>query len=143
MRGSRVPGVLLALAGLAIGLEATTFETVFLTDPVGPKALPLLAGALLFLAGAHAAWRPSAAPEPIRRGWTLVGAGAAFVAYSLLLGTLGFVLSTTLLVAALSHLYGAPPRRGIPVAALFALALWALFVHTLALPLPIGSLWMR
>ena len=33
-------GKTLAIAGAAAGLEATTFDVTFMTDPVGPKALP-------------------------------------------------------------------------------------------------------
>ena len=56
---------------------------------------------------------------------------------------LGFVLSTTLVVAALSHLYGARPGRGVTAALLLSIGLWLLFVRVLALPLPVGSLWIR
>ena len=69
--------------------------------------------------------------------WKLAGATGAFLLYAVALGFLGFFLSTTLVVAALSHLYGALPRRGVPAAALLSAGLWLLFVQILALPLPI------
>lgn len=141
----RVAGGVLVAVGAAVGVEATTFDVRFLTDPVGPKALPLLVAVMLVVAGVHQTLRPDhAAGWPPRRVLGMLGAAtAAFLAYPLALDFLGFWLSTTLVVAALSHLYGAPPRRGVPAAGLLAGALWLLFVELLALPLPIGSLWMR
>jgi putative tricarboxylic transport membrane protein len=142
---ARIPGALLTLAGVAIGLEATTFDVAFVSDPVGPKALPMLVAVILVGAGLRGLVRP---PQAVR--WPsrpvalrIVGAAAAFLSYALLLEAIGFFLATTLVVAALSHLYGAPPRQGIPSAAVLAGLLWLLFVRLLALPLPIGDLWMR
>lgn len=142
---ARVPGLLLVLAGVGIGLEATTFEVRFMTDPVGPKALPYLVALMLLLAGAQGLLRPDPAGSwPARSAIPkLVAATLVFLTYSVALAPLGFFLSTTLVVAALSHLYGAPARRGVPAAALLSGALWLLFVYLLALPLPVGTLWMR
>jgi putative tricarboxylic transport membrane protein len=141
----RVPGLLLTLAGAGIGLEATTFEVRFMTDPVGPKALPYLVALMLLLAGAKGLVRPDPASSWPARATVpkLAAATVAFLTYSVALTSLGFFLSTTLVVAALSHLYGAPVRHGVPAAALLSGALWLLFVHLLALPLPVGTLWMR
>lgn len=47
----RTAHVLLVVGGAAIIAEATTFDVAFMTDPIGPKALPIVAGALLLLAG--------------------------------------------------------------------------------------------
>ncbi|HSH74736.1 MAG TPA: tripartite tricarboxylate transporter TctB family protein [Longimicrobiales bacterium] len=138
-------GVALVVAGAAIGLEATTFDVSFITDPVGPKALPYLVAAMLLLAGVHAALRPPTGVTWPDRATLLqlAGATAAFLAYTVALDVLGFVLSTTLVVAALSHLYGARPGRGVTAALLLSIGLWLLFVRVLALPLPVGSLWIR
>ena len=145
MTRDRVPGLVLAIAGAAAGFEATTFDVNFMTDPVGPKALPYLVALTLVFAGLHAAVRPQlGTPWPSRQMlWKLAGATGAFLLYAAALGFLGFFLSTTLVVAGLSHLYGASPRRGVPAAALLSAALWLLFVQLLALPLPIGELWIR
>lgn len=140
----RAPGVVIALLGLAAGLEATTFDVRFLTDPVGPKALPMLVAAILVLAGARAALLPDhVAAWPDRSlVLKLVGAAVAFLLYPLALPVVGFFASTTLVVAVLSWLYGAPWVKGAAAAAALSGALWLLFVRVLALPLPIGSLWM-
>jgi len=145
VNSARLAGVVLAVVGLAIGVEASTFNVSFMTDPIGPKALPYVVGLVLFFAGVHGAARPESEVAWPGRSMQakLAGACAAFLLYPLALEVLGFVLSTTLVVGALSHLYGAPPKRGVPAAALLSVALWLLFVRLLALPLPVGSLWMR
>lgn len=145
MRRARFPGVVLFAAGAAIGLEASTFDVSFLTDPIGPKALPYVVAVVLLLAGVHTALRPRGGVAWPTRGVVakLAAATAAFLVYPLALPVLGFVLSTTLVVATLSHLYGAAARHGLPAAAALSAGLWLLFVRVLALPLPIGSLWLR
>ena len=144
MSTSRIPGAVLMALGLGISVEATTFEVGFLTDPVGPKALPLLVGVLLTLAGAHALARPGPAPWPERAALTRVAAAVVlFLLYGVALAPLGFFLSTTLAVAGLGLLYGAPAGRAGAAAMVLAAALWVLFVRVLALPLPVGDLWTR
>jgi putative tricarboxylic transport membrane protein len=145
MRGTgRIPGLVLIAVGLAIGLVATGFDVAFLTDPVGPKALPWLAAAALVLAGIHQARHPDDTRWPTRGTLVRMGFGsAALLVYGLVLPWLGFLLSTTVVVAALSHLFGAPPRRSVPAALTLTVGLWVVFVRVLALPLPIGDLWMR
>jgi putative tricarboxylic transport membrane protein len=141
----RLPGVVIALLGLVAGVEASGFEVAFLTDPVGPKALPYLVSAILVVAGIRSALEPKSdtawPPAAARR--KIGAAAAAFLLYAIALPFIGFFVSTTLVVACLSGLYGAPVRRGLPAAALVAGTLWLLFVWALALPLPVGELWMR
>ena len=144
-RKQRIVGSVLIAAGAAAGLEASTFDVGFLTDPIGPKALPYLVAATLVLAGIHAIARPGdRARWPTRSaGMRIAAAVAAFLLYSVALPFIGFFLATTLIVAALSHLYGAPPLRGISAAATLSAVLWLLFVRLLSLPLPVGDLWIR
>lgn len=144
-RHDRIAGGILALIGLATGLEATTFDVAFLTDPVGPKALPVLVAVILFGAGAEMSARPRAQVElpPTAAARRMALAGLAFLAYGLLLPWLGFFLSTSLVVAVLGLLFGGP-RRGSALAGVgLAATLWLLFVVLLSLPLPIGDLWIR
>ena len=135
----RVPGVVLALTGAAVGIEALTFNVGFMTDPVGPKALPLVVAATLILAGFHAAIRPpEAARWPDRAiGLQIGSAVGAFLAYAVALPLVGFFISTTLVVSALSHLYGASPAqhpgRGAP--------LWRPLAALRADPRPSASHW--
>jgi putative tricarboxylic transport membrane protein len=138
-----VAGALLATGAVAVGLEASTFEVVFLSDPIGPKALPYLTALILGSAGLGLLVRPDVEvtwPEPSVFA-RLAGATAVFVAYPALLPVLGFFTSTTAVVTALSVLYGGPPVRATAAAAALAGALWLLFSVVLGLPLPVGDLW--
>jgi len=144
-RHDRIAGGVLALIGLATGMEATTFDVAFMTDPVGPKALPALVAVILFSAGAGVFTRPRIRVElpPAATARRMALAGLAFLAYGLLLPWLGFFLSTSLVVTVLGLLFGGP-RRGSTIAGVsLAATLWLLFVVLLSLPLPIGDLWIR
>lgn len=132
-------GALLALAS-AVALEARTFRVVFLTDPLGPRALPLLVAAVMAGCGLVLLRRPGPVPAWPRRGGLLRAAGGALVfgIYALLLEPLGFGVATTAAVAALGVLFGAPPLRGLAAGAVVSAALWLLFVWGLGIPLPTG-----
>lgn len=145
MSADRLTGGILVLLGTAVGLEAVTFDVAFLTDPVGPKALPLLVAVMLVVAGLRAVARPRddlSLPE----AGTIVrvaGAVAAFLLYAVALPWIGFFLSTTLVVTALALLFRGPPARALASAAILSGVLWLLFVRALSLPLPVGDLWIR
>lgn len=153
-RGEAVAGAGLIAAGLAVATEALTFNVNFLTDPLGPKALPLLSAALFVFAGVgvlreaqrgpKAGATPDAASRdaasPVRVMAPTVG---VLLGYSLLLVPLGFIVATPVAVALLARIFGAPWRRGAATGGLVTVLLWALFTLALSLPLPVGDLWMR
>jgi putative tricarboxylic transport membrane protein len=141
----RIAGAVVLVAGVATALEATTFNVAFLTDPVGPKALPFVVAATLVVAGASMLLRPRPSAElpTASAAVRMAGAAAAFLAYSAVLPWIGFYLSTTLVVAALAVLYRGPLKGGLLAGLALATVLWLLFVRLLALPLPVGDLWMR
>ena len=145
MRSARIAGVFLVVIGAAVGFEASTFEVSFMADPIGPKALPNVVAAMLLMAGFILMLRPktNVVWPNLRVRAKLVGAVMALLFYPLALHVLGFVISTMLVVTGLSHLYGAPLRRGLAAAAILSVVLWLFFVQMLALPLPIGSVWLR
>lgn len=145
MTRDRVTGAVLVLLGLAAALEASTFDVAFMTDPVGPKALPYLVAGMLVAAGVTAIARPrDAGAAPARPALLRIAAAVvAFVAYAVALPFVGFFASTTLVVAALALLYRGPPVASIASAALLSGALWLLFVRVLSFPLPVGDLWIR
>ena len=144
-RSERVAGVVLVLAGLGVAAEASTFTVGFMTDPVGPKALPYLSAFVFVVAGALLAWRPGAGPVWPARALVarMAGATAAFLVYAALLAPIGFFTATTAVVGTLSVLFGGPPRKAFAAAALLAAAMWFGFVYGLGLPLPMGALWTR
>ncbi len=144
-RVDRVAGATLALAGLATAVEASTFDVAFLTDPVGPKALPALVAVMLVGAGTRLLVRPRpsiALPER-ETAMRMGGAVLAFLVYAAALPWLGFFTSTSLVVAALALLYSGPRRGSILAGLAVSGVLWLLFVALLSLPLPVGDLWIR
>jgi putative tricarboxylic transport membrane protein len=145
MRVDRVAGGTLLLVGAAVGLEATTYDVTFMTDPVGPKALPFLVSAIVVLAGLATLLRPRASvPLPERRtAVAMAAAVAAFLLYAVALPFLGFFTSTTLVVLALALLYRGPSLPSLGAALALSGGLWLLFAALLSLPLPVGSLWIR
>lgn len=152
--GPRAIGIVVVGIGVAVALEARTFNVNFLTDPLGPKALPWLVAALFGAAGLALSRRQRGHPtrelgepaEPEASATSLgpvAAAGGVFLAWSLTLVPLGFALSTPLAVAALARLFGGNWKGGLLTGAVLTTLLWVLFAMVLALPLPQGSLWMR
>lgn len=140
----RIAGVVLVLVAVAIGTEALGFRVSFPTDPLGPRAFPLLAAAVLFVGGLLLILRPGEEPAwPARPGRLTLSLGvAALLVHASLLDVLGFFLSTTAVMTGLALLLGGPPRRSLTGSVAFAGALYLLFSYLLRLPLPIGSLFM-
>ena len=134
---------MVAALGLAVGAEATTFDVLFRTDPVGPKLLPLVAAAIFVGSGVFLAARPGPGapwpPGPVLA--RMAGAVAAFGAYAALIGPLGFVVATTGTVSALSLLFGGPWKKAVTAALTLSVVLWYLFVWVLGLLLPLGTVW--
>ena len=142
-RTDRVSGIVLATLGVAVGAEATTFDVLFLTDPVGPKALPLLSAVIFVGAGLTLALRPGIGGSwpPRQTLVRMAGALAAFGVYAALLAPLGFVVATTLTVASLSLLFDGPWKKSLGAALTLSVVLWYLFVWVLGLTLPLGAVW--
>jgi len=144
-RSTRVAGAVLVILAAAIGLEATTFNVAFVTDAIGPKALPMLVALILGIAALRMLIVPDSDVSWPAQGPALriVGAGVAFILYAGLLPWIGFFTCTTAVVSILSLLYDGPPRKSLLAAAALSGILWLLFVVLLGLALPIGELWMR
>jgi putative tricarboxylic transport membrane protein len=143
--GERIAGAICILVAAAIALEARTFHIGFLSDPIGPRAMPWLAAVLLGAGGLVILLRPGAEPEwpkATMRGRIAVTV-AAFAAYSVLIAPLGFILATTLLMTALARVFEGRVVPGLVAGALFSGAMWLLFVLGLGVPLPIGILFTR
>jgi putative tricarboxylic transport membrane protein len=140
----RLAGTALLLLAGAVALASRGFVVGFPADPVGPRALPLFAAALLAGAALPFLLRPG--PEPrwpeAHLALRLAAATALLLAHPLLLATTGFIVTTGGVITALSLLFGGPPLRSAMAAFAFAGGLYLLFVHALGLPLPIGSLFL-
>ena len=140
----RLTGAVLLAAGGAIAVEGFTFAVAFMTDPVGPKALPWLVAVMLAVPGVIVLLRPGEEPDLPDRDAVVRMAGAilAFLVYAAALPFLGFFTSTTLVMTALALLYRGPPLASVAASAALSGGLWLLFVRILSLPLPVGELWI-
>ena len=144
-KSDRVAGALLVVVALLIALESRNFTVGFVTDPLGPKAFPLVAAGLLLVGGVTLLVRPGAFsswPQAAQLLRVAEGAVCLF-AYALLLGTLGFFTTTLLVIAAFSLRLGGRPIPAIFTAAGISAALYMLFFYLLGIALPLGSLFVR
>jgi putative tricarboxylic transport membrane protein len=145
-RSDRIAGGLCVVAAVGIALVARTYRVGFVTDPIGPRAMPWLAAALLGSGGVILGLRPGPEPDwpppgPTRRGIAIAVLSLAL--YAILIGPFGFVLATTLLMTALARVFGGRLVPGLLAGAAFSGVMWLLFVMGLGVPLPIGMLFTR
>ena len=140
----RTAGSVLLLLAALVSLEARTYIVGFLTDPVGPRAVPFLVAGLLAVAGVWLIVGPGVdKPWPVGGVWKRIGfAVFVLVIYAILIDTLGFFVTTTLAVTGLSLTFGGPLRSSALAGAAFAVCVYVLFVYLLGIPLPIGDLFL-
>ena len=108
----RIFGLVVVLVALAFIASATQIQTSFLSDPVGPKAFPILVGSVAALCGVIMILRPDQEPEwpQLRTLGALLVSVFVLVAYAYLLKPLGFLIPTTIVAGVLS--YQINPRIG-------------------------------
>jgi putative tricarboxylic transport membrane protein len=138
-------GALLLLLAATAAWQARGYRVAFIADPVGPRAFPLVAAALVALGGGWIALRPATgAGGPARAPIARLGAAAAALAlYPVALPVLGFITATGALMWLLALLFGGRGVRAALAGLLIAAAMYALFVYALGVPLPIGRLFLR
>lgn len=137
MASDRIFGLVALFVALAYIASATQIETSFLVDPVGPKAFPIMVGAVAALSALVMVLRPDPDPAwPPARTWrSLALAVVVLVAYAYALKPMGFIVPTAIAAAILS--YQISPR-GLPAAlsgAGLSVGLFILFKYALGLGL--------
>lgn len=141
-RYDRAGAIVLLIFALLYGLDAGRIAYSFSSDPLGPRAFPLiLAGVLAFLSLLYLLRPGGAEPWPHGRllARSLAIPGLVLVS-ALLMEPLGFAMTMTLLVIGVSRVFGAPWRFAI-LGGVGQAALWFLiFRYLLDVYLPGGSL---
>ncbi|PWQ95581.1 tripartite tricarboxylate transporter TctB family protein [Leucothrix pacifica] len=137
MISDRIFGLVVLMVSLAFIASATQIQTSFLSDPVGPKAFPMLVGGIAGLCGLVMMIRPDPDPQ-WAKGRTLIAlfvAIAVLVAYAYALKPFGFIIPTAIAAAVLS--YQISPRAGPAALAGIGLSvgLFVLFKYALDLGL--------
>lgn len=137
----RITGLVLLIFAIIYGFGATRLKVGFGSDPLGPKAFPLMLAIILGLVAIAIMIRTDPNPKWITRaGWiNFVIVPISFILYAYLLVPIGFILATTLETAFVSQRFGAKLLPALITGLISSLVLYALFVFALGLPLPIGK----
>ncbi len=112
MASDRIFGLVATVAALAYCAGALRIQTSFLGDPVGPRAFPLLVGAIAVLCGIAIMVRPDDDPDwpPVRTLGALAVTVLVLVAYAYTIRAGGFLVPTAVAAGVLS--YQINPRPG-------------------------------
>jgi putative tricarboxylic transport membrane protein len=138
--GDRALGVAcLVLAALYAYFAAQT-EVGFMSDPLGPKAFPIIIAGVLAVAGIYPIVRPDPAPRWPAPGRLLeiVFAAALMVGYTYALPVVGFVLATAVIAGLLSWRLSAKPVAALVAGVAIAFGIYAVFHLVLGLSLARG-----
>lgn len=105
MISDRIFGLVVLMVALAFIASATQIQTSFMSDPVGPKAFPMIVGAIAGLCGLVMMIRPDPDPEwPKGRTFVaLLVAVVVLIGYAYALKPLGFLIPTAITAAILSY----------------------------------------
>ncbi|MBO6900383.1 MAG: tripartite tricarboxylate transporter TctB family protein [Rhizobiaceae bacterium] len=136
----RILGACAFLLGVLYIWQATVIEESFLSDPVGPKAFPIIIGTVILLSSAYFIWRPDTEPE-----WPAFGrlaeigfAVAVMVGYTMALPEAGFVVSTAIAAAFLTWRLGAHAVAAVVAGIVTSLGIYVSFHLVLGLSLARG-----
>lgn len=139
----RIAAICLFVFAFLLAWGGSRIEYAFSSDPLGPRAFPLLLALALavfsvwlFLRpGEHEAW-PSGAVL-----WKALGIPVTVAIASLLMSPIGFFAAMALMVAVIAWIFGASPRQSL-LNGIIQGGLWQLvFVHLLEVYLPTGTIW--
>lgn len=139
----RVAAICLFVFALLFAWSGSRIEYAFASDPLGPRAFPLLLAAALAVFSIWLFFRPGE-NEAWPRGiilWKGLGIPLTVALAALLLMPVGFFGVTFLLVSVIAWIFDAGLRRAV-ISGVIQAALWqVVFVHLLGVYLPSGSLW--
>ena len=138
----RLLGAVCVVASAAMAWDAQDYAAAISSEPVGPRAFPLLLASGLGLSGLWLVQRPSAGAEAFQGvPWkaTALCAGAV-LAYALLFQMLGFPLATALMAVPVGMAFGGSWKQALTGGVALGLVLYLLFDKVLDVVLPAGPL---
>jgi putative tricarboxylic transport membrane protein len=114
----------------------------FAYEPVGPRAFPLIAAAIIAVCGVILVLKPSPAesPEHPMPGRAITALSGSLLAYALLFQPVGFVIATTVLMVPIAMIFGAKWWQGAVTGLVLAVSSFLLFDRVLDVVLPVGPL---
>jgi len=144
MASDRVFGLVATLLALAYIAAARDIQTSFLSDPVGPKAFPMIIGSVGALSAMFMVFRPD--PEPQWPGLRTVAALAlavlVLVGYAYTLKPMGFLLPTAVVAAILSYQISPRIKHAALTGTGLSLGLFLIFRFALGLGLVAFPKWL-
>lgn len=141
-RGGRIAAFCLFGLAIAYGVAASRIEYAFSSDPIGPRAFPVLLAALLALLSAIYLMRPGEGGAWPRGGLLMRSAAlvALLVLAALLLEPLGFGLAMFLLTGGVAWLFGSSWLAALLGGAAQAALWFFVFGYLLEVYLPTGDI---
>lgn len=143
MASDRLFGLVVLMTALAYIASATQIQTSFLQDPVGPKAFPMLVGAVAAISALVMIIKPDPSPQwpGVRTFGALLIALVVLVAYAYALKPFGFILPTAVTASILSYQISPRAIPAILTGTGLSIGLFLLFKYALKLglvPFPKG-----
>ena len=137
MASDRIFGLVMLFLALAYMASATQIQTSFLADPVGPRAFPLIIGAVAALSSLFMVIKPDPDPDwPMGRTWVaLLIAVIVLIAYAYALKPFGFIITTAIAAGILSYQISPRPVPAALAGVGLSVGLFVLFRYALGLSL--------
>ena len=137
MKSDRLFGLVTLFVALAYIASATQIQTSFLSDPVGPKAFPIIIGIIAALSALVLIVRPDDDPDwPAAKTFGALGiAVIVLIAYAYALKPLGFIIPTAIAASILSFQISPKPRNAVLAGTGLSIGLFVLFRFVLGLGL--------
>jgi len=143
MASDRLFGLVVLMTALAYIASATQIQTSFLQDPVGPKAFPMLVGAVAAISALVMIIKPDPSPQwpGLKTFGALLIALCVLVAYAYALKPFGFLLPTAVTASILSYQISPRAIPAVLTGTGLSIGLFVLFKYALKLglvPFPKG-----
>ncbi|BBD41506.1 tripartite tricarboxylate transporter TctB (plasmid) [Aminobacter sp. Y103A] len=141
-RVGRAAALVLLAVAIAYGIGGATIEYAFSSDPLGPRAFPVMLAVVLGgLSLLYLVWPGRVEAIPTGRALLRVLAIPAILVVSIaLFEPLGFAGATFLLTFGAALVFGAPVKHALIGAVLQTALWWTVFAYLLQVYLPAGAL---
>lgn len=137
MASDRIFGLVILFVALGYIASATQIQTSFLSDPVGPKAFPMLIGAVAALSSLVLILKPDPDPDwpALRTFGAILVAVVVLIVYAYTLKPLGFIIPTIFAAGILSYQISPRPLPAAITGVGLSIGLFFLFKYALGLGL--------